>query len=242
MQQKGLKRGMLFANPDYTPSINTRWIAEEARLRESLAAYFLSVSAQSAADRRESPEDNGRQRERQERIGRAQRQLFELETVSALQSARIRRSLRYGDVGMLIGTTLEAAVRRLEQQNIPLHYSVPEIPLCSAAEPRIIQMAVVRLVRAAIACSPQHPVTVNVTAHPHSINISVSLQKAVHDAKAYALAQAAAHLHKGGVVVSDGVVAFSLRRNLTGAVGLFAVPGVQELLNDTLSVVNIGFA
>lgn len=242
MQQKGLKRSMLFANPEYTTPINTRWIAEEARLRESLAAYFLSVSAQSTADRREPPGDNGRQRERQKQISRAQRQLFELETVSALQSARIRRSLRYGDVGMLIGTTLEAAARRLEKQGFVLHYNVPETPLCSAMEPRIIQMAMVRLVRTAIACSPQHPVIVNVAAHPHSINISVSLQKAMYDAKALALAQAAARLHKGGVVVSDGVVAFSLRRNLTGAVGLFAVPGVQELLNDTLSVINIGFA
>lgn len=202
----------------------------EGKIREDLAAFFLSMPP---ADRQT---ENQRARYRN-----ALRRMAQIETVSLLQSAFVKRPLRYGDVNALLFETLRACRLRLGQKNITLEYSAPENSVCAAAEPRLLTGAVVRLIGAAVLENPRNTVFANVTHNENSILISVRSEKPIIDATALMLVRAAARLHKGGVAVSGGTVGFSVKRGLPGAVGFFDVRDALDILDNPLSHVNLTF-
>lgn len=204
---------------------------EEGRLREALAAYFLSAPA----PERQTPGE-------QARYKRALRRMAELEAVSILQSAAIRRPLRYGDLNALLSSIVEACAIRFRDEGVALEFNIPEKSICTAAEPRLVSVALIRLLRAFAAANREGMVGVHVISHEQSMSVTVKGKYPVLNPQALALVRVASRLHKGGVAVSGGTVAFSLKTGLQGAVGLFAAPSVNELLSSPLSPVNIGLA
>lgn len=203
----------------------------EGSLREALAAYFLSAPP----PERQTPAECARYR-------RALRKMAEIEIDAILQSAAVRRPLRYGDLTALLAATAEAAAKRLEESGITLACELPEKTVCTAAEPRLLQMAAVYLLRMAAAANPDGELFTRVRIQPHSVSIAVAGNHPFGDPRTLSLIRAAARAHKGGAAVSGGTVAFSLRRELPGAIGLFAAPSADELLSNPLSPINVGLA
>ena len=223
---------MNLPNPNSLKDKNTFTnLKKEGCIRESLAAYFLSA-----------PPPDCQPPAQRLQYRRALQKLAEVETYAVLQSACIKRPLRYGDLMGLLSVTLQAAARRLEKEGVLLEYQVPDKAVCTAAEPRLIQMAVIYLLRLVHKANPGEPLQASVILRPRSIFISVRSKKPLGSLMPLALVRATARLHKGGVVVSGETAAFSVRRELPSAIGLFAVPSMEELVNNPLSPVNIGLA
>ncbi|HHV51411.1 MAG TPA: hypothetical protein PLG48_01860 [Candidatus Avimonas sp.] len=216
---------------DLDDKSRVRIIEREGFIREALAAYFLSALPYSM----QTP----KQREKHRRMVRF---LAEIEEYSILQSANIRRPLKYGDINSLIYSTLKAASKILRDKGIALEISCVNSSFTTAAEPRIITAALVKLISAAVNANPQGILHAKVRLGSNSLIVAVKGDNPVKDKKALALARAAARLHKGGIVVSDGTTVFSIRTGLAGAIGCFSVPTVDEILKNPLSAVNVGLA
>lgn len=168
------------------------------------------------------------------------RLLAEVEEYSLLQSSNLCRPLKYGDISSLIRATLEACSKVLARKGTVLEVKAAKSPFTSAAEPRIVAAAVVSLVSAAASANPFGRICANVDTGRSGMIIAVKGDEPIRDKKALALAAAAARVHKGGVALSDGTAAFSIRAGLTGALGFFTAPTVDEILKNPLSAVNIG--
>ncbi len=203
----------------------------EGFLREALAVYFLSVPPPA----QQSPQER-------ERYRRALHSLAELDAEAVLQSEIVRRPLRFGDVGLLLRNTLYAAAICLSERGTVLECEIPDQSLCMAADPRTLQIAVVRLLQSVSAANPDATVKARVTARPRSLTLMVAGKSPVRELRTLALVRAAAREHKGGVALSGGTVAFSLRRELTSPIGRFTVPSIEEMVADALSAVNVGLA
>ncbi|MDD3832941.1 MAG: hypothetical protein PHR18_03445 [Oscillospiraceae bacterium] len=201
---------------------------EEGWLRETLAAYFLSV-----------PPPDKQNSDEKKRYRHAQRLMAELEIISLLQFNIIHRPLRYGDINGLLTVILDACSRRLEGKGISIESSLPERCICMAAEPRLISFALISLLRAYADNNKNDRISVHAVQHKHSLSISLGGEPPFLNPGTRGLVRAAAQLHKGGVVVSNGRVAFSLRTGIQGAVGLFAFPSADDLLSNPLSAVNV---
>ncbi|MDD2363000.1 MAG: hypothetical protein PHH84_08630 [Oscillospiraceae bacterium] len=201
---------------------------KEGWLRETLAAYFLSV-----------PHPDKQNPDEKKRFSHSQRLMAELEIISLLQFDLIRRPLRYGDINTLLSVIIEACSRRLEEKSITIESSLPERCVFMAAEPRLVSFALISLLRAYADNNKNDKISVHVMLHKHSLSISVDGQPPVLNTGTRGLVRAAAYLHKGGVAVSNGTVAFSLQTRIRGAVGLYAAPSADELLSNPLSPVNI---
>lgn len=206
-------------------------IAEEGVLREALAAWFLS-----------SPPPDKLTPSQKKRQLRALRRLAELECLAAVQTGAARRVLRYGDVSALLRETMDAAVRKLEPSGARLELFLPERPVCMAAEPRLIQMAVIRAVRACLASGEGARVAVRMQPRAHSVAVTVGGTRAPREPLALAMMKTAARAHRGSIALAEGSAGFSLSPALSGAVGLFAASTADELLRDSLSPVNVGLA
>lgn len=205
-------------------------MAEEGRIREALAAFFLSV-----------PPQEKQTAMQQAQYRRALRCMAKIETSSLLQSATAKRPLRYGDVNALLSETLNACFMLLKEKGISFEFVIPQKSVCTAAEPRVITGAVVRLLYATAVANPDGSIFATVRHRDNSILVLIGGDNAVCDVTALWLAKAASRLHKGTFAVSGGTVAFSLRRGLPGAIGLFSVQPACEILNNPLSAVNLVF-
>ncbi len=203
---------------------------EEGRIREALAAFFLSV-----------PPHEKQSAMQQVQYRRALRCMAEIETYSLLQSATVKRPLRYGDVNALLGETLKACFVLLKEKELSYKFVVPQKSVCTAAEPRVITGAVVRLLYATAVANRGGSIFATVRHRENSISITIGGDNAVCDTTSLRLAKAASCLHKGTFAVSSGTAAFSLRLGLPGAVGLFSVQPACEILNNPLSAVNLAF-
>lgn len=203
----------------------------EGRLREALAAYFLTAAP---------AEKQSREEHRQYRC--ALQQLADLEIQALLQSCAVSRPLRYGDLTGLLSSVLQTSMHLLRKRHDGIRCRIPDTPVCTAAEPRLITMSVVRLLRAYTDVNQHAAVKVNVSVREQSVLITVSSQKSPKEPTVMRLLHETARLHKGCVIRSGGTVAFSLRRDLSGSIGLFAVPSVEEILANPISAVKLGLA
>jgi hypothetical protein len=203
----------------------------EGREREALAAYFLS-----------STNPKNQTSVEREKYQQALQKLDKIETNAVLQASGINRPLRYGDVNGLLSVTLEAVAKRLEEQHCLLDYDVPDRTICTAAEPRLLQTALIHCLRAVCTTYPDKQSYACVKIHDSNLTIVVKSNVPLTNRNTLSLINEAARLHKGGVVVSGNTVGFSIRKDLPSAIGLFSVPSVKELLNNPLSPVNIGLA
>lgn len=200
--------------------------ANEGRLREKLAAFFLAVPAPD----RQTP------RERED-YRRAAAALSELELCAALQSAGLSRTLRYGDLCSLLRSTLEAAAQRLRDNGTKVDLNCSDDPVCLSAEPRLAQLATLRLLKAAAATGG--PVHAALRKRGNGIHLSVSSPRPFADQRLLALARETARLHGGRALVAGSAVALSFHRDAGPAAGLFAAPDAADLLRGPLSPVNI---
>ncbi|NLN82145.1 MAG: hypothetical protein GX136_06360 [Clostridiales bacterium] len=203
----------------------------EGAARENLAAYFLSAPPLLQQSEQEKI-----------RYKRALRCMAELEIRSCLQSASIKRPLKYGDVNLLLTSVLDASAIILSKRGVELTYKTPEKSIFTAAEPRFLTTALIHLLHDFEMSNREGELYANIRLHKSSISVSVSGLYPAKGPKTLALVRAAARLHKGCAAVMEGTVAFSLHYGLTGAVGLFASPTVDELLKNPLSSVNVGLA
>ncbi|HBT63957.1 MAG TPA: hypothetical protein DEB10_04760 [Ruminococcaceae bacterium] len=212
-------------------------IEKEGLIREALAVFFLSA-----------PPLHLQTSEQRLKYKRAIRRLADLEILSLLQSSTIKRPLRYGDVNALLISTLEASLRLMNKKGVSMKYYAPEKSFCMAAEPRLITVALVTLLNSYALANPNGSIYCRIRINNTHISVSISGSFPLDDPcvsnaeKALELAQAAAKLHNGAAVVSANTTAFSLGCGFTERVGLFSAPTVHELLNNPLSIVNIGLA
>jgi hypothetical protein len=218
-------------SPEINNKKNIKIIDKEGFIREALAAYFLSAAPYSL----QTPQQKEKHR-------RMIRYFAEIEELSLLQSLNIRRPLKYGDVNSLINSTLVACSKVLMDKGIVLEVKYSNNCFTSAADPRVVTTALVRLINAAAEANPLGSLYAKVNSSKNRIIISVQGNKPVKDKRALALAVAAARLHKGGIVISEGTTVFSIRAGLTDAVGFFTAPTVDEILKNPLSTVNVGLA
>lgn len=212
-------------------SSNTADCRHEGQIRESLAAYFLTAAS------------TGKQTEQERKqYQQALKQLADIEIRALLQSVEVNRPLRYGDVTQLLISTLRAAKRLTRKSGVCIVCKFPDMAVCTAAEPRIIQMSFIRLIRSFIAVNPQHIIKVGITVRAQTIIVSINAENLPHDPVAMKLLHETARLHKGCVIVSRSTVAFSLRRELPNALGLFAAPTAEELIDNPVSAINVGLS
>ena len=147
------------------------------------------------------------------------RLLAEVEEYSLLQSSNLCRPLKYGDISSLIRATLEACSKVLARKGTVLEVKAAKSPFTSAAEPRIVAAAVVSLVSAAVSANPFGRICANVDTGRSGMIIAV---KGMNRYGQKALRwRRPPRVHKGGVALSDGTAAFSIRAGLTGALGFF---------------------
>jgi len=200
---------------------------QETKMREWLAGYFLSPSAVN----RQS-----------EQYMDAVKVMAALETDAIIQSAGIDRPLQYGDVTGLIGAVLDAAGGLLKTAGVTLEYTLPEDSVYTAAEPRLMQIALARLLRTAARVG--ETIYADVALQKKIITVIVTGERQHFDRVAVQRAAVMlcemARLHGGTVVFEGKTAVFSLRREQYGSVGLFRVPTPAELIADPLSPVRIG--
>jgi len=165
-----------------------------------------------------------------------------LETDAIIQSAGIDRPLKYGDVTGLISVVLAASGKLLQTAGVTLEYTLPEDSVYTAAEPRLLQIALTRLLRTAAKVG--ETVYANVTLQKKIIAITITGERHRSDGvvarRAAVMLREMARLHGGASVFEGKAAAFSLRREQYGSVGLFRVPTLNELIADPLSPVRIG--
>lgn len=133
-------------------------IRSEGRLRETLAAYFLTAAP---AEKQSVKE--------QKQYRCALQKLAELEIQALLQSCKINRPLRYGDLIGLLSAVLQTSNHLLQKKGIRIQCKIPDTPLCTAAEPRLVTMSVIRLLRAFIASNPKDIIKFSVTIREQSV-------------------------------------------------------------------------
>ena len=145
------------------------------------------------------------------------RLMAEIEEYSLLQSSNLCRPLKYGDISSLIRATLEACSKVLARKGTVLEVKAAKSPFTSAAEPRIVAAAVVSLVSAAASANPFGRICANVDTGRSGMIVAVKGDEPIRDKKPSRRRRR--EVHKGGVALSDGTAAFSIRAGLTGALG-----------------------
>lgn len=207
-------------------------LSQEGSVREELAAYFLSV-----------PPLSQQSEEQKVRTRQELRRLAEVEADAVLQFGGFARPLSEGNVTGLLTSLLEAARTVANTAGYPLIISISselEAPFYASFEPRLLQMAVVGLIRAACLSNHRTPVSVSLSGGIHALTITVTGDAAPTERQALEIAREVARLHQGGLALSEGTVGFSIRTTLPHTGGHFAAPGISELLDYLLSSVQVG--
>ena len=219
---------------EYKNIPHTMSARDEIRMREWLAAYFISSPRGPKMTEKEKAEREF-----------AIKAMSALEIDAILQSAGISRPLRYGDVTGLLRSVMAAGDKILRANGGALDFSDPGASVYTSAEPRLLQLTLARMLRiAAISCKTNAALYAAVTVHKRSITVTVTAPgedlSNLSGERTAALMRETARLHKGMSFISGETAAFSIRRELPGAVGLFGVSTVKEILDDPLSPVKIG--
>lgn len=212
----------------------------EGAEREALAAYFLTAPPAAQQD--------SAQRARHRA---ALRRLLRLENRAVLQSAGLTRPLAGGNLAGLLRAVLEACGETVrlfrEEEDAPwlpllsLHLD-PRFPARHFAgfEPRLLQLAMTGLVRAALAANREGAVTASLYAGRQTFVFAVSGDRPPAEPEALAVAKEAARLHQGGLAVCEATVGLSIGSSLPPDGGRYLAPFAHELLRDSLSLVQIG--
>lgn len=205
---------------------------QEGKLREELAVYFLSVPGLS------------QQTEEQLKNTRfALRKLLDVETEAVIRCAGINRHLLQGNLSGTLTALLEACCS--VAQKAGWHFSVHvapgmEQPIAAAFEPRLLQMAVVGLIRAGCLANPHGTVGVSLTGRTNSVTVTVTGENPPREERALAVAKETARIHQGSLVLADGTVGLSIRTTLHSPGGHFAYNSAADLLEYMLSSVQVG--
>lgn len=222
-----------YSHPVQTDAAGFRILGKsEGEMREQLAAYFLTA-----------PHPD-RQTEKQQAHHKAVlRCLLDMETQSILQFAGLARPLVKGDLAALLRNTLEACVSLCKKRPLFTFRCSNGFPSrrTAAFEPRLVQMAAVGLVRASCLANPEGSVAATLYARPDTLILAVTGERPARDSGALDVAKETARLHEGSLAVCAETIGLSLRTTLAGEGGRYIAPTVSELLQDTLSCVQIGF-
>lgn len=207
-------------------------LVQEGKLREELAVYFLSVPALS------------QQTEAQlEETRQALSRLLDVETEAVIRCSGISRHLLQGNLTGTLTALLEACCS--VAQKAGWHFSVHvapgmELPVTAAFEPRLLQMAVVGLIRAVCLANPHGTVSVSLTGRTNSLTVTVTGENPPWEERALAVAKETARIHQGSLVLADGTVGLSIRTTLDSPGGYFAYNSAADLLEYMLSSVQVG--
>ena len=208
----------------------------EGALREELAAYFLSVPPYAAC----TPAGQAAYRRQLRRLG-------QLEVDGILAARGTARPLIRANPVSLLQELLTAAQRLAAGVGQPvLLFPARDtrIRFCADLHPRLLQWAVVRLLRAACFAAPREPVWVRLHEQRTCLTVSFTAARPIRDAEAIAVAKESAGLHGGSLAQCDGTVAFSCGRCPEGSADDGSpVPGMTAdiFMRDTLSPVWTGF-
>ena len=207
---------------------------EEGRARDWLADKLLSLPALEDCTAEETEEWR-----------RALELLWETEIRSVLQCRGLNRPLRYGNLGEMTYSVLEASRLVSLSLGCPLSYRMNRCCVCSAFEPRLLQLSIVGLLRSRFLSRPGAGVNVQVRFTARHLLIRVSGDARYWDSDTIAVTKETARLHHGSLAVSDHTLAFSLR--LLEKSDKETVESLQEpstpafLLRQPLSCVNVGY-
>ena len=215
----------------FWPKKSFNYIKEGAQ-REWLAQYFLTVPLWDE----QSPQQ-------QVYTKQALRLLLDIENRSILLSAGIPRPLLYGNLTGLLYAILRSSQVVAKRSGIYLSIHTADsfaTPVLAAFEPRLIQMAVVGLIRASCLMNMESHVTACLYSSTNGLTITVTGMRPPQEAQALGVAKETARLHQGSLAISGGTVGLSIRTNLTQTGGKYLCPTAAQLLNSPLSSVQIG--
>ena len=204
----------------------------EGEIREELAVYFLSIP----------PLDQQSDAQLQE-TRRRLRQLRDLENETVIRLAGLARPLSSGDLSGMLCSLLHACTTVARHAGYPLSVHVEpglDQPLYASFEPRLMQMALVGLIRAACLANRKTPVTVSLYGGSNTLTVAVTGEQPGSEDAALAVAREAARLHGGGLAISQGTIGLSVRTSLPCTGGQFVHASSAELLDYLLSSVQVG--
>lgn len=207
-------------------------MAREGEIREQMAVYFLSVpplEQQTKAQRKETRKQL--------------RQLLAIENEAVIRTAGLERPLSSGDLSGMLGSLLHACADITHEAGFSLSVHIEpvlEYPLYASFEPRLIQMAVVGLIRSACLDNRKTPVTVSLYGGSNILTVAITGEHPCSEEAALAVARETARLHSGSLVISQGTTGFSVRTTQPCTGGQFVYSSSTELLDDMLSSVQVG--
>lgn len=199
----------------------------EGQLREQLAAYFITSPPLS----RQTPEQKAE-------TAQALELLWQTEVQSVRHCRGLPRPLAYGDLSATLLAIAQAAQLLIGQQRLTLYAPLPR-PLYAAFEPRLLQLAVVGLLRAVCHANPAAPVQMAVTHTAGTVSILVTGSRPVRDPATLSMVKETARLHQGSLAVCGGTIGFSLRTTLSSE-RPYTAPTADELLQNLVSGVCAG--
>lgn len=202
--------------------------AKEGRLRERLAAYFLSLSAGAPDNLSGHAKDVYR---------RMARRLAALELASVLQSAGMERPLQYGDAAALLRSIADAASWRCAQRGIPITTAVPDTEALLTFEPRLTALSVSQLFRDAAA--RKEGIAFQLVVQKNSLQVMVASGNGFHTAPTRRLIRETARLHRGAALFTEEKAAFSLKKGGRQSLSVFSPPSAEEFIQNPLSCVNL---
>lgn len=207
----------------------------EGERREQLAAYFLAAPPL----KEQTPE------ERQKYLSQLSR-LAELERREILDGAGAARPLVWGNPVPYVQALLTAAQRMgagLGQPLLLFPAKETDIRFDTLLHPRLLGIALMNLIGAAVRAAPRQPVWVRLSEHRHCLAVAVTGTVPFGDEETLALLKESTRLHEGSLVLCDTTVSFSCGQAGTPPPGvrLYSSPTAEILLRDTLSPVWTAF-
>lgn len=219
----------------YKPSACAPVSPSEGACREQLAAYFLAAPPL----KEQTPE------QRRDYLSQLCR-LGELERQEILEGCGAARPLVWGNPVPYVQALLTAAQRMgagLGQPLLLFPAKETDIGFDTLLHPRLLGIALMNLVSAAVRSAPRQPVWVRLSEHRHSLAVAVTAAEPFGDEETLALLKESTRLHKGSLVQCDTTVSFSCGQAGTPPPGvhLYSAPTADILLRDTLSPVWTAF-
>ena len=207
-------------------------MAREGEIREQMAVYFLAVPPL-------EQQTEAQLKETRKRL----RQLLAIENDAVIRAAGLARPLSAGDLCGMLNSLLHACSIVARQAGYPLSVHIEpglDQPLYASFEPRLMQMAVVGLIRAACAANGKTPVTVSLYSGSNTITVAITGERPGDEEAALAVARETARLHGGSLAISQGTTGFSVRTTQPCTGGQFVYASSAELLDYMLSSVQVG--